>query len=178
MLTIIKQFRIVIYSLVGLVCIVALYDHLIIKNVSISEPLGYYLKLPIKTIETNKRYFVCLDDKKYITILQKLGLLTSKNQCPSGTVYLIKQVAGMPHDVVEVTESGITINDRLQKNSRGIKEGRGIELYPLPIGYKRELQDNEYFVMGISPTSIDSRYFGVIKRNQFYRRAFILMRSD
>jgi len=178
MLTIIKKLRIVIYSLIGLICVVAFYDRFMIKNVSISEPLGYYLKLPVGTIEPNKRYLICLEDKKYIDVLQKLGLLKSKNQCPTGTVYLMKQVAGMPHDLVEITESGVLINGALQQNSRGMARGKGVALYPLPIGYKHTLNDDEYFMMGITPTSIDSRYFGTIKRNQFYKRALILMRSD
>jgi conjugative transfer signal peptidase TraF len=168
----------VISSLIGLICVVAFYDRFMIKNVSISEPLGYYLKLPVGTIEPNKRYLICLEDKKYIDVLQKLGLLKSKNQCPTGTVYLMKQVAGMPHDLVQITESGVLINGVLQQNSKGVAKAKGISLYPLPIGYKHILKSNEYFMMGITPTSIDSRYFGVINRNQFYYRAFLFLNNE
>lgn len=152
-----------------------LYNTYITHNISISEPTGYYLKLPINKIEHGKRYMICLNDQKYILILKKLGLPSASNECPHNSPYLIKQVAAVPNDTVDITESGILVNGIYQNNSKQFKKARGVNLEPIAIGFHKTLGYDEYFMLGITPNSVDSRYFGIVKREQFIKRTVLLM---
>ena len=92
-------------------------SYFITKNVSISEPIGYYLKLPVynppnqltnpisNNIKHGERYLICLNDKKYILILKQLHLPNVNNQCPYQSPYLLKTIAGVPTDTIEITKS-------------------------------------------------------------------------
>lgn len=173
------QLKIIIGSLLLLFVIVETLNHTLTKNISISEPVGYYLKLPIiSTIERGNKYLICITDFKYITVLKQLGLPDVLNQCPHNSPYLIKQVAGVPGDVIKVTPSGVFINNQLQPYSQSFTLAHGIGLYPLPVGYKTILRNNEYFVLGITPHSVDSRYFGIVNRKQFYKQAILIFKES
>lgn len=175
---------VVLSFLLILFLIIKLLESFISKNVSISEPTGYYFIVPVvENIKRNHKYLICITDHKYLDVLHDLGLPNNlnnhnNNQCISGFPYLIKQVAAIPGDTVKITSSGIVINNELQPNSKSFVKGRGINLYPLPIGYKATLQQNEYFVLGITPHSIDSRYFGIIRKDQFYKQAILIFKEN
>ncbi len=182
MLTASKLFsgiKVAIGSLLLLLVIVVVLNSSLTKNISISEPVGYYLKLPIiGEIKIGDKYLICLNDHKYIGILKQLGLPSAENQCKYNSPYLIKQVAGIPGDIVEITMHGITINNKLQLNSTSFTQAYGVNLYPLPVGYKFILKNDEYFMLGITPHSVDSRYFGVVKRDQFYNQTVLIFRES
>lgn len=173
------QLKIIIGSLLLLFIIVETLNYTLTKNISISEPIGYYLKLPIiGTIKRGNKYLICIADIKYIVVLKQLGLPDIPNQCPYNSPYLIKQVAGVPGDAIEITKSGVLINNQLQPYSQGFTYAHGVSLYPLPVGYKTILRKNEYFMLGITPHSIDSRYFGIINRNQFYKQTILIFKES
>lgn len=173
------QLKIIVSSLLLLLAVVETLSHTLTKNISISEPIGYYLKLPIiSTIKRDNKYLICIADIKYIAILKQLGLPSIPNQCPYNSPYLIKQVAGVPGDVIKVTPSGVFINNQLQINSQSFTSAHGINLYPLPVGYKTILRKNEYFMLGVTPHSVDSRYFGIVNRNQFYKHAILIFKES
>lgn len=92
--------------------------------------------------------------------------------------YLLKTIKAVAGDTVEVTTKGIIINGELQTNSQQFLEGRGVKLYPLPVGYKHTLTSGEYFVLGNTTHSVDSRYFGLIKKNDIYRRAILIYKIE
>lgn len=183
------KFRVIIVVstfLLILFFIVQLLESFLSKNISISEPTGYYLTIPIwGKIKRNHKYLVCINDSKYLVILQKLGLpdnhnsySSSNDSCISGFPYLIKQVAAIPGDIVKVTVNGILINNKLQPNSQAFIAAKGIKLYPLPLDYQITLRQNEYFILGITAHSIDSRYFGIIKKDQFYKQALLIFKEN
>lgn len=153
-------------------------ENLLYRNPSISEPLGYYLSLPLVGYGRGDLVMICINNGRYKAILNKLGLADVSGQCASGLPYLIKRIGAVKGDVVEVTASGILINGTLQANSYLYPEGRGIKLYPLAVGYKHTLSDGEYFMLGNSPHSFDSRYFGVVKQPDIYRRAILVKRES
>lgn len=180
MRTIIRTLLVTLVFFLTLVVIVTCLDCLITTNVSISEPLGYYLTLPLShKIKRNDKYLICINDHKYLSILQRLGLPSNVlDQCKSGSPYLIKQVAGVPGDAVQITQSGVLINNHLQSNSQSFTTARGIPLYPLPVNYQVTLGSNEYFVLGTTLHSVDSRYFGIIKQEQLHKRAILIFTKD
>lgn len=155
----------------------AIYNTFFVHNISISEPLGYYLKLSVGEIHKGNRYQVCINKKPYIEIMQSLGLPKTKSQCPYESPYLIKEVAGIPNDIVTVNESGVFINNVYQNNSKPIIEHKKIKLMPL-INYTHKLESDEFFLLGRTRTSYDSRYFGVVKANQFHSRLILLMNNE
>lgn len=176
---IIRILFIVSLGLIFIVVVSSFYNNFIVRNISISEPLGYYLKLPILgDIQKNRRYMICLDEQEYIDIMHRLGLPKVSNQCPFQSPFIIKQVSGMPGDWIMANESGIFINGIYQINTAPILKHKGISLKPLPFTYHHKLESDEYFVLGITRTSYDSRYFGVIKRNQFKNHLVMLMNNN
>ena len=87
---------------------------------------------------------------------------------------MIKRISAVKGDAIEVTDDGILINGLLQPNSHLYAEGRGIRFYPLVTGYKHVLEEGEYFMLGNSLHSFDSRYFGIIQKADIYRRAILV----
>lgn len=151
-----------------------LLEDLIYKNTSISEPPGYYLSLPYVSYGRGDLVLVCVSDSRYKTILNKLNLKDVSGACSNGLPYLLKQVSAVAGDRVEVSDKGVLINGELQANSYGYASGRGIAFYPLKPRYKHVLGEGEYFMLGISPHSFDSRYFGIVKDKDIYRRVVLL----
>lgn len=173
----IKAIVIIISSIIVMFIISGLYNKYIVRNISISEPLGYYLKIPVSEIQKGNRYQVCVDKKNYIQIMQSLGLPKTLNQCPYDSPYLIKQVAGTPGDMVVVNKSGVYINNIYQPNTETIFKYKQIDLNPL-INYSHKLESDEYFMLGVTRTSYDSRYFGVIKNTQFHSRVILFLNNN
>lgn len=69
----------------------------------------------------------------------------------------IKQIAGLPGDIVRVTAKGSYVNGRLWPHS-GIPAGAAAHF---PFG-TYVLQPGQLWVLGHHPLSYDSRYFGMI----------------
>jgi signal peptidase I len=88
--------------------------------------------------------------------------------------YLLKKIVAIPGDVVAITKDGVLINKALQPNSTYIKKYKHIALNPLQYPQKFRLKNSEYFVMGNSKHSYDSRYFGVIRGSDIYYKAILI----
>ena len=160
--------------LLCLVLIVRILENVIYKNQTISEPIGYYLALPDMPIHRGDLVMTCITDSGYKHVFNELGLKDVVGQCSNGLPYLIKRIVATSGDKVEVSKAGILINGNLYINSAQFAEGRGIKLYPLPVGYSHVLAADEYFMLGSSLHSVDSRYFGVVKKSDIYRRAILI----
>jgi conjugative transfer signal peptidase TraF len=75
---------------------------------------------------------------------------------------LLKRVVAVEGDVVSVSSSGVKINGQLLPNSapRAYDEaGRALEMAELD---EYKLGGDQVFLMGVTPTSWDSRYFGAV----------------
>lgn len=174
----VKSLQIIITCLVCLFLIVQIGNNVVYENINISEPPGYYLAIPGLPIKKDSYVITCITNKGYKHVFNELGMKDVKGQCDTGMQYLVKRVAAVEGDRVDVTSSGILINGTLYLNSRQFLEGRGVKLYPLPIGYSHVMAKDEFFLLGQSPHSVDSRYFGVVKREDIYRRAFLVFRTN
>lgn len=170
----VKAIGIITLSLALLFGAVHILEHTFYRNVTRSETLGYYIAVPLLPIRRGDLVLTCLSNKSYKQVLSNLGLKDVTGECKDGMPYLLKRVAAISGDEVQVSSHGIVINGILQKNSKQYKKGRGIALYPLPIGYIHKLKTHEYFMLGETTHSVDSRYFGIIKQADIYRRAFLI----
>ena len=142
-------------------------------NPSISEPLGYYLVLPGSGYQKGNTVLTCIDSKQHKQVFNQLGL-ADDGSCNNGLPYLLKTIVAMEGDTVQVVESGILVNGIYQQNSAQFKEADGVKLYPLPIGWKCTLKQGDYFVMGQSLHSLDSRYFGVVNKSLIYSKTILI----
>lgn len=148
------------------------------KNRTISEPLGWYFAAPGLSYHKNDLVLTCLTNKQYKKVFNQLGLRDVSGQCSDGMPYLLKKVAGVPGDVIKITSSGVFINDVLQPDSIQFKVGRGVALYPLPYTDNLILSKGEYFLLGETTHSVDSRYFGVVLESDIFRRAILMVKTN
>ena len=138
----------------------------LIYNPTKSEKQGYYIKIKADDIGYLKIYQISIPST-HIDMLHKLGL-------PTHIHSLLKTVVAKSQDVINVTSKGVLINNQLYPNSRGKLVARGVILHPIPIGYHHVLKENEYWVMGRTENSFDSRYFGVITQSQILNQVVFL----
>lgn len=124
-------------------------------NITDSMPVGVYKETEEK-ITKNSYVLLCKED----SFLQRAK---SEGECEDGHKPLLKSVVAEVGDVVTVSDGGIFVNYRKLRNSERLKniriQARNIVDYTL--------QDDEFLVMGRSPYSWDSRYFGIVRGNEF-----------
>ena len=147
-----------------------------IYNPSISLIKGYYFTYPI-VAKVHDIVLLCVWDASHTHVMHQLGLPYKSGECPQKTPYLLKQIVATEGDEVSVDEEGVKINNHLYKNSRVVQNLRQINLLPIGFG-SFKLKHNEYFVLGVTPYSYDSRYFGVITRAQIYRGARLVYATN
>lgn len=124
-------------------------------NITDSMPVGVYKETEEK-ITKNSYVLLCKED----SFLQRAK---SEGECEDGHKPLLKSVVAEVGDVVTISDEGIFVNYRKLKNSERLKNIR-IQAKNI-VDYT--LQDDEFLVMGRSPFSWDSRYFGIVRGNEF-----------
>jgi conjugative transfer signal peptidase TraF len=168
--------NILIIGSISIVCWLLLYEcvqHMYV-NPSISDARGYYFAYKASKYSVNDRVLLCVRDLQRSKLLHQLGLLYESNKCSGQMPYLLKKIVAIPGDVVAITKDGVLINKALQPNSTYIKKYKHIALNPLQYPQKFRLKNSEYFVMGNSKHSYDSRYFGVIRGSDIYYKAILI----
>ena len=177
-----KQIWIKVLIILGLINILSIISSIIFinkvtYNVSDSEPIGYYWITKPKDLEKNKLYLICLKNRKVVDILKTLGIKQNTNNCRNGIVPLLKKIVAVPGDVVYIKNEGIYINKHLLTQSKIFHINEEIHLNHIPIGYKKILAKDEYWVMGQNAASYDSRYFGIINTSEFLYKALPSLNS-
>lgn len=148
-------------------------EHLVV-NYSKSARSGYYFIYNYHNYKRGDLVLVCIDDNKYTDILIKLGIIIDTNSiCKFNMPMLLKKIVAVPNDRVGINRYGVFVNGNLIDNSNVFSEVRNIKLLPQTI--KTILQDGQYIVLGNTKTSFDSRYFGIIKKQDIkYHALFVL----
>ena len=131
--------------------------------------MGWYWLSSPDPVQVGKIYTIKVP-ADFLLLVKQLGY-------KSNAKALFKKVVAKDGDIIKVTEDGILINDKLMPNSQSIEVFKGILLHPLPIGHKRKLKDNEYFVLGETKNSFDSRYFGVVNGVDIKNEAYLILRD-
>jgi signal peptidase I len=142
-------------------------------NVTQSERLGYYFAYKWFDYHIGDIVLICLDNTKYSNVLHSLGLGATQNDCPNHMPFLLKRIVATSGDIVRITNSGVYINNNLYKDSKPLGRYKGINLLAQADGVIT-LKPHEYFLLGETPTSYDSRYFGVVYQQQIYKKASFL----
>ncbi|MDQ0563048.1 conjugative transfer signal peptidase TraF [Rhizobium mesoamericanum] len=128
-------------------------------NLTPSEPLGLWrIEAPSRAIAVGDLVFVCAPVKPLFEEARR-RLYLARGLCPGGDAPLIKAVAALPGQRVEIGKN-VSIDGRLLPSSNVRRvDGAGRELKPfaggiVPLGY---LYLHSSFV-----SSYDSRYFGPV----------------
>lgn len=124
----------------------------------------------ITSIEGHRWYLSDLNDTKLVrggayTICSK-DLMPIYPECTQ----MVKFLVGLPGDTVKVSADGVFINGELF--TEGFKAGERLGLDINEFYGEKELAENEYWVLGDSPESFDSRYWGAIGKERIQNRAY------
>ena len=131
-------------------------------NATASMPRGIYSLAP-DVPERGDLVSVCLEQGYFSTLALDRGYLRP-GSCPNGLEPLLKRVAGMPGDHIEVGQNGMAINGKLWPKSRAVARDRLGRPMPeaenfgsqtIPPGLALVLSDRH-------PGGFDSRYFGLV----------------
>ncbi len=145
----------------------------IYRNITNSEPVGYYFVWHQSTYNVHDLVLVCINEKLYSGVLHQLGLPKVNSECQNNMPFLLKRIVARRGDIIRYTADGVYINGILHKNSKTVMQYHGIKLFP-QMNKVYQLKNNEFFLLGETKTSYDSRYFGVITQNQIYKKAVLI----
>lgn len=127
-------------------------------NVSASAPRGIY-RISTAPVSPGDMASVCLPSDWSLLAMEREYI--GAGSCPDGSQPLVKRVAALPGDAIDIDYEGIRINGVLQHKSGFQKfdsKGRKMwsELTPcyIPPGY--------VLLLSTMPTGFDSRYFGLV----------------
>ena len=87
--------------------------------------------------------------------------------------FVVKQVSGVPKDLLIVGTGGVWVNDI--QLAYGVPNATHEELINQKLLKKEEIGQAKYFVMGDNPRSNDSRYWGYLDRAQILGKAYKLL---
>ncbi|MDR0275557.1 MAG: conjugative transfer signal peptidase TraF [Burkholderiaceae bacterium] len=133
-------------------------------NLSSSEPLGLYWMHPYQgnTLAKGDLIEFCP------AIRQQDFPFTLRGACPGGVMPFLKEVIGVPGDLVQVTDQGVSVNGQAIADSQP-KDHSEVTQKPLPHWRgQTTLRAGQYWVYGSGDTknSFDSRYYGPITAPQ------------
>lgn len=129
-----------------------------------SMPRGLYLLKPAtEPLKRGDIVTLCLEpNHPYTRIARERGYLGS-GSCPSGLKPLLKRLAGVPGDLVEVSPNGISINGSLMAST--MRPERDSQNRPMPPSMLQDGFIPENYALVISQEnggSFDSRHFGLV----------------
>ncbi len=131
-------------------------------NATSSMPPGLYRLAP-GSLQRGDLVSLCLNKEPFTSMARKRGYLRA-GFCPSGLQPLLKRIAGLPGDRLDVGPEGVAVDGRVQPGSRSLcldRRGRplpvSVSLEPgvIPEGFALLLSDGR-------PGGFDSRYFGLV----------------
>ncbi len=133
-------------------------------NATPSMPRGIYqLVRDSPVIDRGDLVSVCLEVEPFAALAQERGYLRSGSY-PCGLEPLLKIVAGMPGDSLDIKPDGIRVNGQLQPESRiASLDSRN---RPMPVALSLTsgvIPDSMALVLsGGHPGGFDGRYFGLV----------------
>ncbi len=87
---------------------------------------------------------------------------------------LVKFLRGLPGDTVKVSEAGVFINGNKVADA-GLPNAQKLGQEPEAFYGEKVLGPDEYWILGTTPQSFDSRYWGSVSYEQIKARAYPLI---
>jgi conjugative transfer signal peptidase TraF len=134
-------------------------------NTTPSYPVGIYKKIFNKEPQVGDLTLFCPPDNEATAIAYKRKYI-SAGMCPGNYGYLIKKILAAKKDRVRFTDEGIFINGQYLINSQPrLMDQAGRELSWFRGAYV--LGENQVVMLSDhNPDSWDSRYFGILNKQQ------------
>lgn len=136
-------------------------------NTTESMPKGLYYVLSNTELARNDMVTFCPPYNEFLKFAERQGFWGDlKKICNRQTPKYMKKIVGIPGDSISVFYSGVYVNNVKIANSEAYTKILSDKIFA---GYEKKfvLKSDEYFLMSdYNPLSFDSRYFGVIKREQ------------
>jgi conjugative transfer signal peptidase TraF len=132
----------------------------LVINVSASVPRGVYLKEKEGNLERGNLVLVCPSNGAVWRLVAQSRSVVKGSGCGGTLAPLMKEIAAVEGDTVTVTTGGVVLNGTLRAGTALLSfSSRG---KPLPQASSQKIPRGELFLLGSSPESLDSRYFGTI----------------
>ncbi len=132
-------------------------------NTTRSIPLGLY-RMSNDPIVNGAYVLWCPPERQEFNLAKERGYI-SAGFCPGGYGNMMKKVVASDHDVVSVTDEGVTVNGTLIPASQPIEAdamGRPLPRFRVT---DHELTSSELWLMSdTNGRSFDARYFGPVHR--------------
>ena len=143
-------------------------------NYTPSYPIGVYFKSNVTKIERNHYYLFCPTYDKYMKFAETNKFWENMSKSCGKTPMYLKKAYGLPGDYIEVKEKGVFVNGVIVPNSQIVLNNKIFKK-----NYSIQLKENEYFMLSdYNKHSYDSRYFGIINKNQILKQVYPVLTED
>lgn len=131
-------------------------------NSTQSLPPGLYWASPVTSLRIGVIVEFCAPPGRFLDTGMSRGYLGNGN-CPGGVLPLMKKVAALPGDVIDIDAGGVRVNSQLWPRSRPLPQDRRGRPLPTVRLKGLRLAPGQWLPMSDhSPTSFDGRYSGPI----------------
>lgn len=150
-------------------------------NVSDSMPRGFYFMTGILDTHFRKNDVIsfCPSEEDMELFLNRKYFSSYVGaSCYDKFLPFLKHIIAMEGDTIEIKNDTIFLNGILVSNSRIFNHDKlNRTLSRLPNGYKKILSKDEYFAYADGViSSLDSRYLGVIKKENILSKSYLIWR--
>lgn len=99
-------------------------------------------------------------------VFQHIKATYGSGPCPGNYPRILKPIAALPGDTVELSEAGFRVNGKLLPNTKPLNlEIMGHPLPIYPFGTYKVAPNTIWLVSHYVPNSVDARYFGPLSMN-------------
>lgn len=132
-----------------------------------SVPVGLWQVKPLaRPLRDGDTVWLCPPDTPVFRDAKARGYLWD-GDCPGHYLHLMKPVAAVAGDTVQVSRAGVAVNGRMIPNSRpSFRDPKGRSLAMFPAGLYRVPVGQVWLVSHYHPRSYDSRYYGPVPVRQ------------
>jgi conjugative transfer signal peptidase TraF len=127
-------------------------------NLTRSMPIGVY-RISRDPVERGRLAAFCLEDTEFTALARRY---LAAGSCPSGLRPLLKEVSGLPGDVIGFRDGLITLNGQVIAGTSLLKSdnmGRPAPISRLTPGI---IPTGKALMLSHYPGSFDGRYFGLV----------------
>ncbi len=124
-------------------------------------PLGIY-RITAKPIERGAIVGACVPES--LATLAKERSYVGEGSCPNGLRPVMKYVAAIAGDFVDVGSRGVFVNGEAIENTRVLLRDASGKSVPNKIGQHKVKPSEYWLISNYHPGCFDSRYFGPVKK--------------
>lgn len=131
-------------------------------NLTPSVPVGFWYVHNIdRPLKRGDIVYFCPPNTPQFREARARGYVP-EGDCPGNYLHMMKPIAALPGDTVEVRPDGVRVNGQLIANSKPVSvDPKGRSMHP-KLGKFKVVPGEVWLVSHFHPKSFDSRYFGPV----------------